>query len=511
MKSNATIAVVLVAFAGLIGTLVFMGACAWPPLFWDANLQITPAINRASGRGDTFAAYGTRILSDDFDDYRFNWHGQLYQAVLGTLLPGGDFVQLMRLVGWINAVSVVVCAAYYFCYLRFELKQGVQASSLWGLVGAGATAAVLLHWQGRAEQIVPAILCLGGLIQLAVRPDSDRLAAVRGGTAGVVAATSPLPAVLLLSAYALREVSDAGNAKWLRRLVMLGVTAAVVWAVLIWLLCPYSPWEILSNAAKEAGGGRPRGLRLIPAYWFWTVDYPLIGGIYLLFVASFIPRLFASHRIGFVRCAATLALAVNLFRWAWTAGLAYPPFFYSLICFFPVVLLHVIDWSHRSAAPHGTWFGRSAVATAAVLALAVSLGFVRHVALLPAYLAHGVSLTEARTRAQAYVDRLDNHSRIAYDSGRVPALVVLSDPGWKLLAVDFAEDEVNRLEKKLGIRLKYFFHSQDRDAAPPSQVGPFVLLKEHNIPGRPRILGWDLAPAMPGYQFSVYERPQTSP
>lgn len=506
MKTVAALAVVFVLFLALIVSLGMMGERGWPPLFWDANMQITPAINRASGRGDTYASYGTRILWQGVTDYRFNWHGQLYQALLGALLSGSDFLQLMRCVGWINIASTVACAVYFYCHLRMVRQQSVLTASLWALVGAAATAAVLLHWQGRPEQLVPVILCLSGLVQLQVPAATEWLIVARGATAGVVAATSPLPGVLLVSANVLRLAANPGDKRWLQRSMVLGLAAAAVWAVLIWAICPYSPWTILSNSVTEAAGGKPRSLSRIPAYWFWTVDYPLIGGIYLLFVAAFIPRLLDVCRLGLLRSAAVAALFANLFRWTWIGGLASPPYYYSLICFFPVIYLYVIDQAHEWPARWGRAVGPAALAVVAGLGVSVSLGYVRHLGLLQCYLADGLTLPAARALAREYIARLDFESRIAYDGGRMPALVVLSDASWSLYAVDFSLDEVNRLETRLGIRLRYFFYSQNQDTTPPPRVGPFVLSKNHYIPGRPRLLGLELAPAMPGYQFAVYER-----
>lgn len=506
MKRFVPLTAAIVALLAVVASLGVMGAHGWPPLFWDANLQITPAMNRASGRGDTFAAYGTRILSHELNDYRFNWHGQIYQALLGGLLPGFDFLYLMQLVGWLNAFSALICAGYFYCHVRFELRQSALAAALWGLLGAASTAAVLLHWQGRADQLVPAILCLSGLVLLRIPAASHWQALTRGATVGVLAATTPLPAVILMSAYLLWEAGGAGHKNWIARSILMGFTAAIVWAAFIWLLCPYSPLAILKGAAIEAGGGRPRGLRLIPAYWLWSENYPLIGGIYVLFALSFVPTLSSWRRLGWARCAASVVLALNLFRWLWIGGLAYPPFFYSIICCFPVVFLRVVDQSYRLAAISRRPLGRIALGTAALLGVAVSLGYVRNLALLPAYLAHGESLAQARARAQNFVDQLDPHTRIGFDAGRPPAFIVLADRDWHFLAIDFAENEVERLEKKLSVRIQYLFHSQHRDATPPSRYGPFALRDNHFVGGRPSFLGIELAPAMPGYQFAVYER-----
>jgi hypothetical protein len=54
--------------------------------------------------------------------------------------------------------------------------------------------------------------------------------------------------------------------------------------------------------------------------------------------------------------------------------------------------------------------------------------------------------------------------------------------------------------------MKRAFSQHVLDDAPPANVLQFRLLDSYFRPGRPRLLGLDLTPTMPGYQFAVYER-----
>jgi hypothetical protein len=500
MKSIAGVAAVLIALLALVCSLGILGHCAWPPLHWDANLYVTPAINRAAGKGDTFAAYGLWLLRQD--DTRFQFHGQLYQAVVGVMLPAGDFVSLMRAAGALNALSVALCAAFFFCHARVKLHASVLVALCWALLGAAATAAVLLYIQGRPEQLLPLLLALAGLLHLPLSEESDWYAIANGATAGVVAATSPLPGLILLNAYVLREATRASQPRWFQRSAFIGLAAAGAWFAVITITCPYSPMVILTNTVAFAGRETPRRLRTIPEWWLLSEHFPLIGVVYALFVASFLPQLASLRRQSAVRIGIAALLLLSFAKWTSEAGLRWPVVLYNLICFFPVVFVQVLDRSYA----YSVRFGRSALAPVGVCALAVAMGFFHKMALLPSYSEHGLSLANARTLAQQYIGQLSSQSRIAIHAGRPPALVVLSDDNWSLVAIDFSLNEVARLEKKFNIRFEYFFYSQHDDDVPPPTFGPFALRDNYYVSGRPRFLGVELGRTMPGYQFAVYER-----
>lgn len=506
MKNIAGLAVVIVALLAVASSLCILGHYAWPPLHWDANLYITPAINRAAGKGDTFAAYGLWLLRQDINDTRFQFHGQLYQALLGAVLPNGDFLSLMRVVGLLNAVSVVICAAFYFCHVRIRLNASVLVAAIWALLGAAGTAAVLLYIQGRPEQLLPAVLALAGLLHLRLAQESDWYALANGVTAGVVAATSPLPGLILLNAFLIREAVRESQPRWLQRSAIIGIAAAGAWLAVITLTCPYSPIVILTNTVGFAGRETPRSLRSIPDWWFLSEHFPLIGAIYALFVLFFLPQLASLRRQSAFRIAIAALLVLSFGKWTSEAGLRWPVVLYNLICFFPLVFVQVLDSSYAYSVRLPRPLGRLVLPAVAICSLAVGLGFAHKMAQLPSYFEHGLSLPNARALAQQYIGQLSSQSRIAFHAGRPPALIVLSDENWSLVAIDLSTNEVTRLEKKFNIRFDYFFYSQHDDAAPPPTFGPFALRDNHYVSGRPRFLGVELGSAMPGYQFAVYER-----
>lgn len=510
-KNIAGVAAVLFALLALVYSLGVMGHCAWPPLHWDANLYVTPAINRAAGKGDTFAAYGLWLLRQEVNDTRFQFHGQFYQALLGVILPDGDFASLMRAVGILNAVSVVICAAYYFCHIRIKLHASVLVAALWALVGAAATAAILLYVQGRPEQLLPGLLALAGLLHLPLSDKSAWYPIANGVTAGVVAATSPLPGLILLNAFLIREAVRDSQPRWFQRSALMGLAAAGAWLAAITVTCPYSPLVILTNTVGFAGRETPRSLRSIPDWWFLSEHFPLIGGIYALFVLSFLPQLASLRRQSVFRVAITALLLLSFAKWTSEAGLRWPVVLYNLICFFPLVFIQVVDASYACSARLSKPIARLVVVPVAICSLAVAFGFFHKLALLPSYFEYGLSLPSARALARQYIGQLSSQSRIAIHGGRPPALVVLSDANWSLVAVDLSENEVERLEKKFNVRFDYFFYSQHDDAAPPPTFGPFALRDNHYVAGRPRFLGIELGPAMPGYQFAVYERMSANP
>jgi hypothetical protein len=489
-----------------VGILFQMREDHWPGLNCDAVLFVTVPVNEASGRGHNYAVFSFTYLVSH--DWSFRAHGQLYQAVLATLMSEGNMMALLDAVGTINIITVILFALHAFVRCRYVVGFGPWSTTAITSLGTLALAAVLVWLQGRPEHLVPLLVTLGGLGRLIITNPWGRLV-VSGVELGLIGATSPLPGILAASTWVLLFALERDRLGRLAvRTALLGLCAALAWYVTICLIYPYDVLQLIVNTANGGLGKPITGRRFLARFWLFYGDFPLIG---LLFVAAAGWGMWVFLRTSFswLQRALIVVLALHLAMWVYRAGIVYPPLLYNLIGFYPVVYLGLVErlWRSDVQIAMPAIVRRSLACVALVGAIGTSCGFARQTLLLESYRTEGVSLTEARQRARQEFSRLSSNERVGIQGTLPPSLVVLDDPDWHLLSfLDPADSEFMETEKKLGIRFATALRLQLEDSDPPERWGPFVLRKDYFVRGRPTLWGMPLDHRIPGYQFAIYDR-----
>jgi hypothetical protein len=496
---------VTLAMASLLAVMAHEG---WPGLHHDAILYVTPAVKSANGEEWNFAIYTPPLLHRPQGDWSWDAHGQLYQAVLLWLMPGGDMSDLMAAMGSLNILTVLALAVYFVVSFSRVAGMGDWGVTAWTVFSLGGSTSILLWLQGRPEHLLPLLLAVGGLAYGLARAPWQR-DLVAGIVVGLIAATSPLPG--LVAASACLVVLGLGQDRWLqllRRALGVGGAALVAWYLAILVSCPFSPLEVLRNTiAASAQVPRPRGLSLIIEAWLLNPSFYLVGvpflGAFVLAVAKA-----CKTPLGLARRVLLGLLASNLLYWVSQSGIIFPGFYYNLLGFYPVVVVwtmrHLAGAQQPSAMlPTVRWVAASILLVAT---MAASTGVVRNALLLVPYRDAGLTLQMARSYAGEEFARLKPGQRIALPPYHRPCMVVLDDGGWHL--VTLAEDlpSLTKVETKLGIEVKVLLWPQTDDGQPPDKLDGFRLTKSYWVPGRPHIWGIPLYSQIPGYQFAVYVR-----
>ena len=71
---------------------------------------------------------------------------------------------------------------------------------------------------------------------------------------------------------------------------------------------------------------------------------------------------------------------------------------------------------------------------------------------------------------------------------------------------DFSEENVDRVEKAMGVRICRVLIQQQQLGAPAKRIGAFELECDNWVQEHPTFLSMPISVVMPGYQNAVYRR-----
>ncbi len=496
--------------------LVWLGQVGWPGLHRDAAAYATPIINQNNGRGHTVSVY--YLAGGIAPGMKFAIHGQLYQFVFGRVFRCATYPELLRALGWLNAITVAASALCMFVYLRFGLRLSGWLVAAGSCAGSAGAAAVVLALQGRPEQIIPLIGAVAGLLRAAAASPRGRLG-VNGVEIALVGLASPAPGVILAGAHTAAVFVSPAVRGPIVAVVWLAAIALAAWLALMQAVFPFAIAEWFSNSTRGVGALGPRGLSMVPAVWIYNYNHPLMiltpAALGLAFLAA-LGRL--RNRPARLTIAGVIVLG-QFAVWLMRGGFLYYGINYTLTALFLQFWLLSL-WIARELAEDrrddvpalaaGTPPARLSFGALVALALIVcgagaALGVARHWVLGQSYVARGVSLAAADELLKPLLPRLRAGERIAIMDSSHPSLVTLADVDPDLLWLQRPDTELAALEEGLHVRIRFLIVPQFFDPA-PDRFGPFALVEDHFLRGAETFCGLRIADFPPGYQFAVYER-----
>jgi hypothetical protein len=493
-------------FALIAAIFVAMGMAAWPGLHWDATMFATPVINVATGKGWIFGgntgglAYRESLI--------YSSHGVIHVLIFGALLACDTWEKLLLWCGIVNAATF----AAWTCLFRRTLRRGGHAD-LFRPICLGLMAGVIaMGLQGRPEHLAPLLISLPLILRELGVP--RRLFQITTyALAGLLFTLSPASGVLFgmgLVFWLSLQYERENNRRFWLELIVAGCAAALTSSLVLTLFCPFSIIEWLTgtffwSAASYDFSGHLFGIER-GAVTGISMDAPLWSPCVLAIVA--------------------LAMFILLRRGKFVglAIFAAPIFYcqarlsdYGYVAFFPCILLFLIGRTPSSRLTFSRPKGK-----VVLLRLGTALGclyalvFVRTAALSLLRVQHGPSLADTRRQlvslgAMAW---LDHPIATTFNSLSRPSFIVFGDASERYVAgmpqrkADWVDMALVAYSEKFHRPVEFFIYPQVTSGKAPDEVmvgrERYKLIYNGWTMERPRLFGFDLGGAMPGYQFALY-------
>jgi len=494
-------------FSALYGT-VLMSRTLWPGLHDDAVLFSTPLINRAATGENYFEVY-TPFLVKRESVTAFNWHGQLYNAVVAPLLAAPDYPSLLVFLQRVNALGFLSAFAVFFFAARRYCHWPAWGAALLGLACAYATLTLLIYLQGRPDHGIPLAFLLFAFIRL-VLPNVCLAPWLEGAVIGVFAAISPLVgAVYGLAVFFSWGLRQASVPSYLRQVALAAAVAFAVYLLLSALAYDGSVWDLLIGTLR--GYQEPFRVNLHHLVPFWLAHRMLPGALLPIAVASALAAalLWSSLRRPEFRRAALISLfplAALGFVFV-RQGILFAPHYYTFVALLPAAAWWVLQESARLPEAWPAGVRRFAPGAVLLCMAAVGLGAVRSIALQPSVASGAPSYAEALQAARDLEASLAGGEVIGihqYLNSCSP--VVLARPPWRFKTHAISEPlaTTEQAEQKLGFRVAYYFSLQHQEK--PPVVEGFELIDDHYSRKAAYLGGFRLLSYSPGYGYAIYRR-----
>jgi hypothetical protein len=339
---------------------------------------------------------------------------------------------------------------------------------------------------------------------------------MQGVAIGTIASISPYPGAIYglacVFALCLKEKST--------RLVYLVSSAMLAISILVWVML--TKWaftgsitELISNTASAGKTAYfAFSLEALPQYWW---NQPLMPGIGLCFLAAITVATIVMYKTFLSKStlAIKLLLALTglpLLYVTMTNGITYAGFHYSLIGFFPSVLVWIIDslsLSKKSYSSSQNSNGLSMYSqklAPVIVFLSTVLpccGFVKTALLQNAIIHRGISFSEAENDISKLASRLSPKEVIMIESFKGQrSAVVLDEPPWKFRSRPTGS--IRDAENQLGFKVKYYLTLQTSDT--PPEIPGFKLIINQFVPDPVFFEDFQLFWFTPGYGYAVYEK-----
>ena len=414
-------------------------------------------------------------------------HGFMFEMVLGSIMPHATYASARLGMAALLSVGLLLS-------VRLFKRALCPTASIFGLgdcclAGMAVMTVVSITgaFDGRPELLVMVSAVL--VAELVAVSGSQWQEWIIGLAAGLMAATSPIPAVLFIALYGI-QVARHHTAKEGVKIILrtLGISAGVF--IGLFLLYPYSlqdwllgMWKQGRQVVERRSGGN------FVRWWFLSPETPFIGLVYL---CGLMYILFTWRQwYGQVRSKACFWLAVVAFcavlcAFVLKSGERY----YNLTPLTPLALgLLLRGFKALQLKERKPWAGIGLQTLMIMSLLGGTVGFLRPMILFPAFLKDAVSYEEARGRLIRL--RSEEPGRIGITTGlfsltedysHIACLGTEKAPRWVML------QQVNT------------------GLSTPTELPGYRLVENRFSLVQPRILGAKLANSPRGYNYAIYER-----
>ena len=485
-----------------------MGMAAWPGLHWDADLFATPVINVATGKGWVFGGNTGGLAYTE--SLRYSSHGVLHVLLFGALLACDTWEKLLL---WCGIVNAATFAAWTWLFHR-TLRRGGHSGFFRPLCLGLMAGVIAMGLQGRPEQLAPLLISLPLLLRELGLP--TRLFQIATFTlAGLLFTMSPASGVLFgmgLVFWLSLKYERKDNRRFWRELIVAGSAAAITATLVVTLFCPFSIITWLTGVFSRSagaynfsghlfGGGIPRG-----TFTGISMAAPLWGPCVL---ATVVLVMFILLRRG---------------KFVGLAFFAAPIFYcqarlsdYGYVALFPCILLFLIGRTPASSLAFARPEGKIVLLRlGTALGCLYALVFVHTAALALLHVRHGQSMAAARAQlvslgAMAY---MDHPVATTFNVMSRPSFIVFGDASERYVVAmqqrkaDWVDRYLVDYSEKFHRPVEFFIYSQVTSGKAPQEImvgrENCKLVYDGWTMERPRLLGFDLGGAMPGYQFALY-------
>lgn len=414
-------------------------------------------------------------------------HGFLHPIVVGAITPKATYRAIIFTIGILQAVTLGLWA---WVFWKVAVRFGSNCPGWWScwvcVLSMGALATVLVGLHGRPEPFVMLLLGLAAAVSFVVPPKWH--SAVSGVALGLIAASHPVPAVLLGLATLAYRAWHLRFSLWLADGLKVGVAATGGFALALSAF-PYTLAEWLDGCWRAGASVLARLGDPSPLYYWFAVPSATFCAAVLVLGAIAAVALFRRERRG-PACSAAFAVTTVLFLFAaWYFGGRAAVRNYNLLAAIPIVYALIIACSAGLELRQGCG-SRAALALISVVLLLAGAGFYRAVVLFPFFLERGVTYEEARHRLSKL--RAEAEGGIALDA----AFFVLAEGYDGLRFDDDGYTESTFI----------FLQQANRRLANPPEIKGFDLLEDRFGHRFPTIAGVRLGHSEQGYNYAIYKR-----
>ncbi len=496
---------ILVAWPWLVGTwtLFLIALSGWlsvgfpHPTDGDSSWYLPPMLHYHQSGQLINPYFGVNYTQAE--DGRFTWHGFLFPMVGSLLMPWPSYIGVSWAQFFMQAISLVFGGILLIRQRVLEWSSGLARLMMLAVLGAS-----LQSFAGRPDLLVCLWAMLGTLLYCSFPQPSAKMI-VAGSTIGLVAATSPLPA-LFLSLLFLGTVSV--EFPWREaffRSAKTGAIALLVFAA-TFLIYPYdfSQWIAgVLTQAHASEGARHLGFTGFLAAWladdfggsqplalFWCAPPVILACYYLLTgQVQWLPGLIFSM----------LAILILIVLIAPDVRK------YNVTCLLPVFFIPWLKWLQDQSPHQPKGFPPQALSWIVIAAALITFLPIVREALIRPHVAKGMSRVEA---IKLIAELRQTHPRVDVTNG----LFSLFENPDDLRIVRFEGKEVILIsypgKGNSQIPGETLIVQQINPFRPvPPEIPHYRLVKSYfGDFSRWRIAGLKLANSPRGYNFAVYER-----
>jgi len=520
----------------------------WPGLHEDGSYYSTIPINLASGLGNTFSVHARALHSANTPEPHRD-HGQLYAHLISYLMKDNSFKSLLSAIHWVNFASLILAASFYFLQTR-RLFSSSCLFSLWVATGfSTATVGTMHYLQGRPEHGMVAFLLVAGLVgELCWKSAWPNW--FHGLVIGVSASFSPLPGALWAIGTTIILCSEANQPRRLLKEILIRCLYAVgFWVLLNLLFSTASITQIILNTLQR--GLFIQSINHLPkstGLFFlmdWTIHWFSPYWISLSYAPGLLFPFALALFIAFIVVAMTLIMSQTLtskiiiftssavlLQQFFHNSIEKPGMHYNLLPLLPGLLSWILDkisilrkidliqaiiirknmlesFNQTNIHIPPIIYQRLLPVSLLFFCSIPGLGYFRNNILQSFIKSHGISFATAYGRYQELKDTLKSNEFILIDEishANSKSAVIFDKPPWKTVAYN---EDIEKLEKRLSIKIRYFFDLQERSPYPEEQKG-FKLI-EANFNQKPAVWnGLTIRSVTPGYGYAIYEKIDTS-
>jgi hypothetical protein len=520
----------------------------WPGLHEDGSYYSTIPINLASGLGNTYSVHARALHSANTPEPHRD-HGQLYAPLISYLMKDNSFKSLLSAIHWVNFASLILAVFFYFLQTR-RLFNSTNLFSLWVATGfSTATVGTMHYLQGRPEHGMVAFLLVAGLLG-EIRWKSTWPGWFHGMVIGVSASFSPLPGVLWAIGTTIVLCSQENQPGRLLKAILTRCLYGVgCWVVLNLLFSAGSITQIILNTLQrglliQSKNYLPKSTGLFffldwTIHWFspYWISLSYAPGLLFPFALAFLIALVIIVRLLFIPQKliiriVILILSIALLQQIFSSSIEKPGAHYNLLPLLPGLFSWILDRvsilkkidsiqaiierkdllesCHQTRLQiHPIIYQRLLPALLLIFCSIPALGFIRVSILQSSIKSQGVSFVAVCKRYQELKGTLESNEFILIDEishANSKSAVIFDEPPWKTVAYN---EDIEKLEKRLSIKIRYFFDLQERSPNPEEMKG--YRLIESNFNQKPAIWnGLTIRYVTPGYGYAIYEKMDTS-